>query len=201
MLLILGGLVAIALFAALIGPYFVNWNDYKSTFEAEAEKILGQPVRVAGTAKATVLPSPSLTFTDVQVGDTEGEPMMTVERFDVTIELMPLLQGEIHVISMKLQKPHVRIAVDDSGTIDWLIRSEASKALDPEKVALDNVEIADGAASYIDARTGVQLDFDNINASIKATLAHRPLADRGHLSRPRARQHHAVSGRDRPQAP
>ena len=132
MLLILGGLVAIALFTALIGPYFVNWNDYKSTFEAEAEKILGQPVRVAGTAKATVLPSPSLTFTNVQVGDTEGEPMMTVERFDVTIELMPLLQGEIHVISMKLQKPHVRIAVDDSGTVDLLIRSEASKALDPE---------------------------------------------------------------------
>ena len=62
--------MVIALFAALIGPYFVNWNDYKSTFEAEAEKILGQPVRVAGTAKATVLPSPSLTFTDVQVGDT-----------------------------------------------------------------------------------------------------------------------------------
>jgi uncharacterized protein involved in outer membrane biogenesis len=174
LLLILGGLVVIALFAALIGPYFVNWNDYKSTFESEAEKILGQPVRVAGTARATVLPSPSLTFTDVQVGDTEGQPMMTVERFDVTIELMPLLQGQIHVISMKLQKPHVRIAVDDSGTVDWLIRSEASKALDPEKVALDNVEIVDGAASYIDARSGITLDLDNINAGVQATSLSGP---------------------------
>ena len=161
--------MVIALFAALIGPYFVNWNDYKSTFETEAEKILGQPVHVTGTAKATVLPSPSLTFTDVQVGDTEGQPMMTVERFEVTIELMPLLQGQIHVISMRLQKPHLRVAVDDAGRVDWQIRSEASKALDPEKVALDNVEIVDGTASYIDARSGISRDLDNINAQIQAT--------------------------------
>ena len=71
-MVILGGLVAVALFAALIGPYFINWNDYKGTFEAEAEKILGQPVRVVGTASATLLPLPSLTFTQVEVGDTEG---------------------------------------------------------------------------------------------------------------------------------
>ena len=63
--MILGGLVVVALFAALIGPYFINWNDYKGTFEAEAEKILGQPVRVVGTASATLLPLPSLTFTQV----------------------------------------------------------------------------------------------------------------------------------------
>ncbi len=161
--------MVIALFAALIGPYFVNWNDYKSTFESEAEKILGQPVHVAGTAKATLLPSPSLTFTNVQVGDTEGQPMMTVDRFAVTIELMPLLQGQIHVISMRLEKPRVRVAVDDAGRIDWQLRSEASKALDLEKVALDDVEIVDGAAAYIDARTGISVDLDNINAQLQAT--------------------------------
>ena len=106
----------IALFAALIGPYFINWDDYKANFEAEAEKILGQPVRVLGAASATLLPSPSLTFTHVQVGDTEGKPMMEVDRFEATIELMPLLQGEIRVVSMKLERPRVRVMVDDSGT-------------------------------------------------------------------------------------
>ena len=141
--MILGGLVAVALFAALIGPYFINWNDYKGTFEAEAEKILGQPVRVVGTASATLLPLPSLTFTQVQVGETEGAPMMTVEHFDVTIELMPLLEGEIRVVSMKLGKPHVKISVDDSGTVDWLLRTEASKALNPEKVVLEDAEIVE----------------------------------------------------------
>ncbi|KAB2855709.1 MAG: AsmA family protein, partial [Bauldia sp.] len=77
-MLILGGLVVIALFAALLAPWFINWDDYKGNFQAEAEKILGQPVRVVGSAKASILPSPSLTFTNVEVGDTEGQPMMTV---------------------------------------------------------------------------------------------------------------------------
>lgn len=172
--MILGGLVAVALFAALIGPYFINWNDYKGTFEAEAEKILGQPVRVVGTASATLLPLPSLAFTQVEVGDTEGAPMMTVEKFDVTIELMPLLEGEIRVVSMKLQKPHVKISVDDSGTVDWLLRTEASKALNPEKVVLEDVEIIDGSVDYIDGSSGIKLGFDNINSNIQATALTGP---------------------------
>lgn len=163
-----------ALFAALIGPYFINWNDYKGTFEAEAEKILGQPVRVAGTASATLLPLPSLTFTQVEVGDTEGAPMMTVDKFDVTIELMPLLEGEIRVVSMKLDRPHVKISVDDSGTVDWLLRSEASKALNPEKVVLEDAEIVDGSVDYIDGSSGIKLSFDHINATIQASALTGP---------------------------
>ncbi|MCP4309205.1 MAG: AsmA family protein, partial [bacterium] len=124
---IIGGLVVIVLFTALIAPWFINWDDYKATFEAEAEKILGQPVRVHGSADASILPSPSLTFTDVKVGDTEGRPMMTVDRFAVTIELLPLIQGEIRVVSMTLEKPVVRVSVDDTGQVDWLLRSDASR--------------------------------------------------------------------------
>ena len=36
--LTIGGLIVIALFAALIAPWFINWDDYKANFEAEAEK-------------------------------------------------------------------------------------------------------------------------------------------------------------------
>ncbi|HMN86585.1 MAG TPA: AsmA family protein [Bauldia sp.] len=167
-MLILGGLLVIALFAALVGPWFINWDDYKANFEAEAEKILGQPVRVDGSAKASILPSPSLTFTDVKVGDTEGRPMMTVEKFSVTIELMPLLEGEIRVVTMKIEKPVVTVSTDDSGNIDWLLRTEASKALDPDKVVLDDVEISDGTLTYRDARSGVDLTFAGINATVGA---------------------------------
>ncbi len=165
--MIVGGAIVVALFAALIVPWFVNWNDYKTSFEVEAGKILGHPVHVIGTAKATILPTPSLTFTDVEVGDVDGQPMMKVDRFSVTIELMPLLQGEVHVISMKLDRPDVRISVDRNGA-DWLERSEASQALDPGKVALAGVEVSDGSVTYSDARTGVALSFAGINATVEA---------------------------------
>ena len=153
----------IALFAALIGPWFINWDDYKANFEAEAREILGQPVRVVGSADASILPSPSLTFTNVEVGDTEGQPMMTVEKFAVTIELLPLMQGEIRVISMKLDKPNVRVSIDDAGQVDWLLRTEASRDLNPESVVLNGVEISDGTLIYTDAGAGSTVDGEAIS--------------------------------------
>ena len=38
----------LALLAALIGPYFIDWNQFRPQFEAEAARIIGVPVRVAG---------------------------------------------------------------------------------------------------------------------------------------------------------
>lgn len=164
----------VALFAALIGPWFINWDDYKANFEAQAEKILGQPVRVVGTADASILPSPSLTFTKVEVGDTEGQPMMTVERFAVTIELLPLMQGEIQVISMKLEKPTVRVSIDDVGQVDWFHRSEASRDLNPDSVVLNGVEVHDGTVIYTDAGAGSTVRLNDIQASIEARTLSGP---------------------------
>src|SRR3984957_10979642 len=38
----------IALVAALIGPYFIDWNQFRPQFEAEATQVIGAPVRVGG---------------------------------------------------------------------------------------------------------------------------------------------------------
>ena len=94
--------------------------------------------------------------------------MMEVDRFEATIELMPLLQGEIRVVSMKLERPRVRVMVDDSGTVDWLIRTEASKSLDPDKVVLEDVEINDGSVTYADAGSGVAFSAQHVNALVEA---------------------------------
>ena len=43
----------IALVAALVGPYFIDWNQFRPQFEAEASKIIGMPVRVSGALPRT----------------------------------------------------------------------------------------------------------------------------------------------------
>jgi hypothetical protein len=160
--------VVVALFAALILPWFVNWNDYRASFEAEASRILGHRVHVEGDAHATILPSPSLTFTRVEVDDQNGQRLMDVARFDVVIELMPLLQGEIRVVSMLLEKPVVNVAVDADGTVAWLSRVKLREPFDPDKVVLDNITVQDGALNYADAQSGVSLVFGGISAQITA---------------------------------
>src|SRR6201997_1470749 len=58
----------VALVAALIGPYFIDWNQFRPQFEAEATRVLGTPVRVAGELDARLLPTPSLRLRKVVVG-------------------------------------------------------------------------------------------------------------------------------------
>ena len=168
-MVILGGLLVVVLFAALIGPYFIDWNNYKATFESAAEKILGQPVHVRGTADAGLLPSPSMTFTDVEVGDREGQPMMKVARFTATLELMPLLQGEIHVVSMKLEQPEATVSIDDSGTVDWTLRTGTGKSVVADSVVLQDVEISDGSLTYSDAAGAIARKFEHITATLDAS--------------------------------
>ena len=71
---IFGGLFVLALVAALVGPYFVDWTNYRADFERQAGAVLGRKVTVEGNATARLLPFPSVTFSDVTVaGGSEGE--------------------------------------------------------------------------------------------------------------------------------
>lgn len=155
------------LFAALLVPWFINWDHYKVNFEQEATRILGHPVHVGGAAHVSILPSPSLTFTDVEVGDPGAEPIVTVENFAATMELMPLLQGQIRVVSMKLDRPHLRLQAGDAATIDWLQPSVGQKG-NPDNVVLGDVQITGGTINFLDPHTGVAVAFGGITASVQA---------------------------------
>ena len=57
----------IALVAALIGPYFIDWNQFRPQFETEATRVIGAPVHVGGELDARLLPTPSLRLRSVVV--------------------------------------------------------------------------------------------------------------------------------------
>ncbi|MCC2112951.1 MAG: AsmA family protein, partial [Hyphomicrobiales bacterium] len=153
---------------ALIGPVFVDWTSYKVNFETEASRILGRPVRVAGTADASLLPTPSLTFTDVEVGGADGAPMMEIKTFSLDVELTPLLKGEIKVLQMTLDGPSVQIAIDEEGRLDWLSLRQASSELDPEKISFENIDIRNGAVTFNDRRSGREWAASDVNMVLSA---------------------------------
>ncbi len=152
------------LFTALVGPLLVDWTAYRDTFESEASKILGHQVRVEGTAQARLLPMPTLTFTDVTIGDGEGEPIATVKRFTLRIELLPLLRGTFLVNELILERPEVRLEADNTGKINWLSRGGA-EVVNPERVAIQKLEIRRGSINFHDVRTGAVLALTEINTN------------------------------------
>ena len=122
--------------AVLVVPYFIDWTSYKAEFEREASRILGRDVVVRGSARARLLPLPSVTFTDVEVAGTKpGEPAITVETFSMDAELAPFLRGELLIFDMRIERPKARIAIDENGTVDWALRP--STPFDASQVTLD----------------------------------------------------------------
>ncbi|GAB4521424.1 MAG: AsmA-like C-terminal region-containing protein [Roseibium sp.] len=173
----------LVLVAALVGPFFIDWTNYRSTFETYAERALGHRVTVLGDADLRLLPAPSISFSDVRVGEAE-DPLLVVSKFDMRVELPPLLKGEIRVIDMVLDRPHLSLALDEEGRLDWLTAMTSDGALaklPPEDVAFDKVTIRDGALSIVDARSGQTHRIDGGNLSVSARTLAGPFKASGSL--------------------
>ncbi len=170
----------LVLTAALVVPPFIDWTGYRTDFEREASRILGRPVTVAGSANARLLPFPSVTFSDVRVGEKDGQPAMTVERFSMDAELMPFLRGQILIFDMRVEKPRAVIAVDKSGKIDWAIRPAAP--FEAATVKLENLRITDGTVILRDAANNREHRITGLNATMSAASLAGPWRFDGRLA-------------------
>jgi uncharacterized protein involved in outer membrane biogenesis len=164
---IIGGLVVLVLTAALVAPYFIDWTSYRAAFEREASRILGREVRVEGTARARLLPFPSVTFTDVVVAGAEpGDPAMTVDEFSMDAELAPFLRGELLIFDMRLVRPSASIEIASTGQVDWAVRP--SSPFDPSQIRLEGVTVSAGTITVLQHASGRTVTLSNINSEISA---------------------------------
>ncbi|THD48497.1 MAG: AsmA family protein [Bradyrhizobium sp.] len=109
----------IALIAALIGPYFIDWNQFRPQFEAEATQVIGAPVRVAGALEARLLPSPSLRLRSVVVGGANDLGKVRADKLDVEFSLGSLMRGEWRATELTIGGMAVDLGLDPLGRIDW----------------------------------------------------------------------------------
>ncbi|MTI45403.1 AsmA family protein [Roseibium hamelinense] len=166
----MGVAVILVLVTALVGPFFVDWTVYRSTFESYAERVLGHKVTVLGEADLRLLPSPAITFSDVRVGAAE-DPLLVVSSFDMRVELPPLMKGEIRVLDMTLDRPHLTVSLDEDGRLDWLTAMSSGgmlAELPPDNVTFEKVSVVDGAVSVVDARSGEVHRLENAQLALSA---------------------------------
>ncbi len=161
------------LFTALIAPYFIDWTAYKTDFEQQASRIIGQKVVVDGNADVRLLPLPSISFSQVSVGQNSAdEPMMTVERFSANVELMPFLSGEIRIVDMALDSPVFNLEIGENGQIAWTDRQEL--LVDPDQVKLDRLQISNAAFNLEGVAPDRIIRGENINANVSALSLYGP---------------------------
>ena len=157
----------LALTAALVVPYFVDWSSYRAGFEREASAVLGRKVTVHGDATARLLPFPSVTFSDVSVGGgPDGEPAMTVETFSMDAELAPFLRGDFLIFDMRLVRPKAIIEVDADGAVDWAVRPSAP--FDASQISIEKLTVTEGQVTLRHAASGRTHRLTEINTQLSA---------------------------------
>src|SRR4051795_12285926 len=108
-----------ALVAALVGPYFIDWNQFRPQFEAEATRVLGAPARVGGELGARLLPTPSLRLRSVVVGGPNDLGKVRAEKLDVEFSLGSLMRGEWRADELTINGMSLDLGLDSQGRLDW----------------------------------------------------------------------------------
>ena len=109
----------VALIAALVGPYFIDWNQFRPQFETEASRVIGAPVRVAGALDARLLPTPSLRLRSVVVGGANDLGKVRADKLDVEFSLGALMRGEWRATELTINGMALDLGLDPAGRIDW----------------------------------------------------------------------------------
>src|SRR3954462_6266288 len=108
----------LALIAALVGPYFVDWNQFRPQFEAEASRVVGAPVRVGGAFDARLLPAPSLRLRSVTVGNANDLGRIRADRLDVEFSLSSLMRGEWRATELSINGAAADVGLNAQGRVE-----------------------------------------------------------------------------------
>jgi large subunit ribosomal protein L24 len=152
--------IILALVAALVAPFVVDWNHYRTAFENEASRLTGLNVRVTGTIDARILPTPRIKLRNVEIGEAGREPLLRAGSLDLEVRLGPLIRGEVQATEARLVTPQINLALDRSGAIDWPVPTRAWHADD---LSISRLRVEDGSIVLADAASGSRLTLQKLS--------------------------------------
>lgn len=149
----------LALLAALIGPYFVDWNQFRPQFEAEATRIIGVPVRVAGELDARLLPAPTLRLRSVTFGGNNDLGRLRADKLDVEFSLSSLMRGEWRATELSVGGMAADLGLDAKGKVD--LPSTASGTFNLASLAIERLNLT-GRIALHDAASRSTLELNDV---------------------------------------
>ena len=161
-LLGIGIAVILALLAALIGPLFIDWGEYRAAIESQASQMVGAPVRVGGAIDVRLLPTPSLKLGDVQIGPAASAEKVTARGLAMEFGLGALMQGEFRASQVALDRPEMRVGLDRSGVVQI---PGLNIRFNPDRLAIERLTINEGQLLLADAASSAQLVVEGLSLS------------------------------------
>jgi len=147
-----------------------------------AEKALGRTVQVQDVG-ISVFPVLGVNLDGVRIANTEregfsAEPFVSLERFVVSLELLPLIGGKVSIDRIIVDRPDILIEVDTSGAYNYddialLAEAESGDESGPKRprgapvvpvpLSLKGFEIRRGRVVYRDMGAGRRIELGRID--------------------------------------
>ena len=194
----LGVLVVLLIAAVVIIPLVVPLESYKGEIQAQAKKATGRDLRIDGPISLSLFPAIAVSVEDVGISNAPGASapeMVTIERLDVALQILPLIGGEVAVDRFILERPVINLEVDADGKANWDLQtggpapvsdgsaadssgSESGSSAVSE-IRLGEVRLIDGSLSYTDRRSGQEERVTAINMELSLPSLSAPFAAEG----------------------
>ncbi len=173
-LLILLFIVVVAVAGVLLT---LDVNRFKPEIIELVKEKTGREFAINGDLGLALSLIPTVAVNDVTLGNADwagDENMLSVERFEAQVALMPLLKKNIQVNRLILVKPEIRLETDKQGKGNWVFATDSGKPQATEDAAapalpalnINEVRIEKADITYKDGKTGktTRLLIDNVLA-------------------------------------
>ena len=155
--------IILALVAALVGPLLIDWGTHRSLFEAEASRLIGVEVRVTGPIEARLLPTPSLTLHDIEIGDSSKEKVRA-RLLGFEFALGPLMRGEWRASEVYLVGPKLSLGLDASGQVK---APNLAIKFNADNLSIDRLSVEDGTVSLSDTANGARATLQGFGSTAR----------------------------------
>lgn len=118
----IGGLTLLFCAALLIGPYFIDVEQFKPKIEQLVTEKTGYPLTIKGDIDISVFPWVGLSFTDLKLDNPEGfqeKKFLTIKNFQARLKLLPLLSKRVEIHRFTIDQPEIFLTKDSRGFWNW----------------------------------------------------------------------------------
>jgi uncharacterized protein involved in outer membrane biogenesis len=152
--------IILALVTALVGPLFIDWNNYRGEFEARASRLTGLDFRVTGAIDARLLPIPTVVLQGVEFGRPDEGSKVRARLLRIEFALGALARGEWRIAEAQLEGPEFTAGLDGTGRVAWPV---PKLGFDLEGVSIARLQIQDGRASLADAASDARVVLEKFD--------------------------------------
>ena len=177
-LTIIGLVLVLVLSAALIGPYFVNWDAERDVMAAHLTQELGRPVTISGPISLRLLPAPKLRLGALVLGGAADQSRFAARNVKLDLAVMPLLQGKFELTEAAFDHVRITLVETTSGAFDW----PRPRAARWQSIALNALRLSNGKINLVHRDGTPMLTLEKLNMTAQAQSLQGPFGATGSVA-------------------